>query len=53
MNALQEATNVKLDFVGVEMSSNLDAIRDELQALNNKASIATEVKSPALGSYQP
>jgi hypothetical protein len=49
---LQKAANMKLDFVGVEMTSNLDAIRDELHALNDKASVAAEVKPPEIGSYQ-
>jgi hypothetical protein len=40
------AANVSLDAVRGETNLNLRAIRDELHALNQKASVAEDVKPP-------
>ena len=46
MNGQQTAANLTLDAVRGETNLNLRAIRDELQALNQKASVAGDVKPP-------
>ena len=48
----QAASNPSLDAVRAELSSNLKAIRDELDALNEKASIAAGVTPPETGGSQ-
>ena len=48
----QAASNPSLDAVRAELSSNLKAIRDELHALNEKASIAAGVTPPEPGGSQ-
>jgi hypothetical protein len=46
MNEQQAASNVRLDALRGETNLNLRAIRDELHALNEKASVAGNVKPP-------
>lgn len=46
MNEQQAAANLTIDAVRGETNLNLRAIRDELQALNRKASVAGDVKPP-------
>ena len=43
----QAAANTRLDAIRGELSSNLNAITEELRALNEKASVATDVSPPA------
>jgi Tfp pilus assembly protein PilO len=45
----QAASNMRLDAMRGELNSNLNAIREELQALNEKASKAAEVTPPPNG----
>jgi hypothetical protein len=45
----QAASNMRLDALRGELSSDLNAIRKELQALNEKASVASEVTPPSGG----
>ena len=46
MNEQQAASNVRLDALRGETNLNLRAIRDELHALNEKASVAGNVEPP-------
>ena len=46
MNEQQAASNMRLDALRGETNLNLRAIRDELHALNEKASLAGDVKPP-------
>jgi hypothetical protein len=48
----QAASTPSLDAVRAELISNLKAIRDELHALNEKASIAAGVTPPETGGSQ-
>lgn len=43
----QVASNARMDTLRGELSSNLNAIREELQSLNEKASSAAEVTPPS------
>lgn len=49
----QTDLNVRLDVVRGELDSNLTAIRDELNALNEKASKAADVTPPGNDASQP
>ena len=49
----QAAANTRLDALRGELSSNLNAITEELRALNEKASVATDITPPAKSSTQP
>jgi hypothetical protein len=49
INERQAAANVSLDAVRGETNLNLRAIRDELHVLNEKASVAGDVKPPQNG----
>ncbi len=48
----QADLNVRLDVVRGELDSNLTAIRDELNALNEKASKAADVSPPGNNNSQ-
>jgi hypothetical protein len=48
----QAATNTRLDVVRGELDSNLNAIRDELHALNEKAAGTADVTPPGNDSAQ-
>ena len=52
MKEQQAAANTSFDAVRHELSSNLSAVRDELRALNEKASIAAGVTPPETGGAQ-
>ena len=53
MSEQQAAANMRLDAVRGETNLNLKAIREELHALNEKASVAADVKPPQNSNTQP
>jgi Tfp pilus assembly protein PilO len=48
----QAASNTRLDAIRDELHSNLSAVRDQLRALNEKASIVAGVTPPETGGSQ-
>jgi hypothetical protein len=53
MSEQQAAANMRLDAVRGETNLNLRAIREELHALNEKASVAADTKPPQNSNAQP